>query len=98
MVELTGASTLKGYRNVGGLVGVQASGYLRKVSVTEGLLEETMGGALENIGGIVGQLRGLGTFMNNCYFKGNISAAGTANVGGLVGKLTGSSGSLLFCW
>ena len=28
-VELTGNSTIKGYRNVGGLVGVQESGFIR---------------------------------------------------------------------
>ena len=94
MVELTGISTLKGNQNIGGLVGVQVSGYLRKVSVTDGVIEED-GGGFTNIGGIVGHLRGLGTFMNNCYFKGNVEGENTENVGGIAGKLTGS---LSYCY
>ena len=81
MVELSGNSTVKGYRNVGGLVGVRASGFLRKISVTDGVVSETDLGGSENIGGIVGHLRGVGTYMNNCFYTGQVDAQNTNGVG-----------------
>ena len=58
MVELGGVVTIKGIRNVGGLVGVQAVDIFEKVGVSDGLVEESMGGGSENIGGIVGDYAG----------------------------------------
>ena len=51
---------------------------------------------VSSVGGIVGQLGGIGT-VTNCLSKVNIEGSGkTANVGGIVGKV--ESGAVNLCW
>ena len=87
-VEIKGNSTIRGFSNVGGLVGIVGDGYLRKTS-SVALVEENLAAGGGNFGGLVGYLRGMGTFIMSSYFRGTVNAATSENVGGIAGIASG---------
>ena len=90
LVQLFGnGNTITGSYNVGGLIGIQAEGFVRKVSAKSDISEFDNSGSY-NLGGLIGHLEGYGTFVSNSYAVGDVSAPNSTYVGGLVGHLDGS--------
>jgi hypothetical protein len=79
--------SVRGGRNVGGLVGYSSSG----TTISSCYVTGTVRGTANNVGGIVGNNGGL---ITSCYLVGSVT--GGRNVGGLVGE--NNHGSLSLCY
>ena len=90
LVQLRGSdNVVKGSFNVGGLIGLQLTGYIRKSSAVVTVMEYDTNGS-NSLGGLVGSLRGHGTFASNTFVRSTVSAPNSLYVGGSIGHLRGS--------
>ena len=90
LVQLLGnGNTITGSYNVGGLIGIQMEGFVRKVSAKSDISEFDTSGA-HNLGGLIGHLKGEGTLFQTLMLLVMLMLLMQAYVGGLVGHLDGS--------
>ncbi len=85
---VTGGSVSANNTGIGGIVGKQMSGTVRRCSYA-GTVTGT-GSAKHQCGGIVGQVSNAGCLVDGCQFDGTVTGA-CGNVGGIVGSLAGGA-------